>query len=410
VSGAPPAAGPRGRDDRELRDALRLVTHDLRGLVAGIRAMARQLRGEERLWTSAEGPGFVAEIERAAEDALETIDLLRRPAAVPDDAAGLPRRISLARIAEAAWRIDPVFRDTPQFLCEPLSSELGCALTLKVEIANPIRSFKGRGADFFVMRRADEGSLSPLVCASAGNFGQALAYVCRKRSIPLVVYAARNANALKLERMRALGADVRPEGDDFDDAMEIARRFAEGSGASLVVDGADPEITEGAGSIGVELLARGDAFDAVLVPLGDGALLNGIGRWVKAAAPATRVVGVCAAGAPAVAESWRLGPGAPIVTHPSVDTIADGIAVRIPIPEALADMHGVVDDVLLVSDEDILRAMRLIHRHAGLALEPAGAAAVAALAADPSRFAGASVAAVLSGGTVTPEQAAAWFA
>ncbi len=393
----------------QIADALRLVRHDLRGLVAGIRAMARRLRSEGRLWTSAEGPGYVAEIERAAEDALETIDLVGRPAA-PDDAAGPPHRISLERIAEAARRIDPVFRDTPQFPCEPLSSELGCSLTLKVETANPIRCFKGRGADYFVMRRAEGGVPSPLVCASAGNFGQALAYACRKRSIPLVVYAARNANALKLERMRALGAEVRAEGDDFDHAMEIARRYSDESGASLVVDGREPEITEGAGSIGVELLARGNAFDAVLVPLGDGALLNGIGRWVKATSPATRVVGVCAAGAPALAESWKRGPGAPIVTHPSVDTIADGIAVRIPIPQALADMHGLVDEVLLVSDEDILRAMRLVHRHAGLVLEPAGAAAVATLVSDPARFEGRSIAAVLSGGNVTPEQAAEWFA
>jgi threonine dehydratase len=173
-----------------------------------------------------------------------------------------------------------------------------------------------------------------------------------------------------------------------------------------VVDGAEPEITEGAGTIGVELLARGEDFDDVVVPLGDGALLNGIARWVKAASPATRLVGVAAAGAPALAESWRSGR---LVTHPSVDTIADGIAVRIPVPEALEDMRGLVDEVLVVSDADILRAMRLVHRHAGLALEPAGAAAVAALVADRGRFSGRSVAAILTGGNVTAEQAAAWL-
>jgi peptide deformylase len=315
--------------------------------------------------------------------------------------AGRPsRRLSLERIAEAARIIDPVFRNSPQFLCEALSEQLGCSLTLKVETVNPIRSFKGRGADFFVRSLAQD---QPLVCASAGNFGQGLAYACRKRRIPLIVYAARAANPLKLERMRALSAEVRIAGDDFDAAKEAARQER---GARMVEDGAIAAISEGAGSIAVELLARGEVYDTVLVPLGNGALLNGMARFIKAASPTTRVVGVCARGAPSMMHSFQ--KGVPVFTS-RVETIADGIAVRAPIPEAVEDMRGAVDDVLLADDAAMVGAVRLLHRHTGLAVEPAGAAGLAAMLAAPGAFAGHSVATILCGGNVTPAQAHEWF-
>jgi peptide deformylase len=317
------------------------------------------------------------------------------------DAARPQRRLSLARIRDAARRIDPVFLNSPQFLSETLSSELGCSLTLKVETANPVGSFKGRGADFFVGRLSET---RPLMCASAGNFGLGLAYSCRKRGIPLTVYASRVASPLKLERMRALSAEVRVDGADFDAAKEAARAAAAASGARMIEDGAVAEITEGAGSIAVELLARGDAFDAVVVPLGNGALLNGIARWVKAASPSTRVIGVCSRGAPAMAESFHNGPGGRIVSHERVDTIAAGIAVRVPIPEALEDMHGLVDDVILVDDRALIEGVILARRHAGLLIEPSAAAGLAAVLESSNRFAGQTVATVLTGCNITEEE------
>jgi threonine dehydratase len=323
------------------------------------------------------------------------------------DAARPAHRLSLTNIAQAARTIDPLFLNSPQFVCEPLSDLLGCRLTLKVETLNPLRCFKGRGADYFVSHWLDGGGGGELVCASAGNFGQALAYACRKRGIPISVFAAAGANVLKLDRMRSLGAQVRLAGNDFDAAKEAAQRWAEKSDATLVVDGLIPAISEGAGSIALELLARDDAFDAVLVPLGNGALLNGIARWIKATSPATRVVGVCSSGAPAMARAWR-NPAAPIIDQPSPNTIADGIAVRVPIAEAVADMHGLVDDVIEVDDDRILQAMRLLHQHAGMVVEPAGAAGVAAVLADRERYTGASIATVICGGNVTPRDFEAW--
>lgn len=318
-------------------------------------------------------------------------------------------RISLERIADAAREIDPVFLHSPQFACEPLGFWLKCDLTLKVETLNPIRSFKGRGADYFLHKRAARFKQGPLVCASAGNFGQAMAYACRKRRLPLVVYAAVEANPHKVARMRALGAEVRLEGIDFDEAKLAAKHWAADAGATMVEDGLAPEITEGAGTIAVELFADGNTFDAVVVPLGNGALLNGMARWIKYVSPETQVIGVVSESADAMQASWRKGPGAAIVTRSSAETIADGIAVRVPIREAVTDMHGIVDDVISVDDAVILQSMRHLHTMAGLVVEPAGAAGIAALAANAKRFEGRRVATVLCGSNLTASQMQDWL-
>src|SRR5262249_40139037 len=148
-------------------------------------------------------------------------------------------RLSLDHIAEAARVIDPAFLHTPQFVCEPLSASFGCTLTLKVESVNPIRCFKGRGADFFAGRLAARGARPRLVCARAGNFGQAMAFACRKRGLSLTVFAASSASPFKVERMRALGAEVWLAGADFDSAKDAARAYAASAGARFVEDGAE---------------------------------------------------------------------------------------------------------------------------------------------------------------------------
>jgi threonine dehydratase len=313
-------------------------------------------------------------------------------------------RLQLQRIEAAPRLIDPVFLGSPSYECESLGHALGVRLVLKVETLNPIRSFKGRGAELFLAR--DAGA-EPLVCASAGNFGQAMAYACRSRALRVTVFAAEGANALKLDRMRALGADVRLAGHDFDAAKAAAGSFAAAQGMRLVVDGREPAIAEGAGTIALELIVAEPALDAVFVPLGNGALLAGMATVLRALGPNVRVVAVASRGAPAMVES--LAAGRPIVTE-RVDTIADGIAVRVPVPEALDDLEGLVDDARLVDDVDVLRAMRLVHEHVGIVVEPAGAVGVAALLADVGEDRGARVATVLCGGNLTAAQVRAWIA
>ncbi|RIH86886.1 L-threonine dehydratase catabolic TdcB [Calidithermus terrae] len=315
-------------------------------------------------------------------------------------------RISLQAIEAASRSIDPVFLNSPQFLAESLSAELGVEVVVKVETVNPIRSFKGRGADCFMQRHVGAKGPAPVVCASAGNFGQGMAYAARKHGVPLTVFASVNANALKLERMRALGAGLRLEGEDFDAAKLAAKAYAAHVGAVFVEDSRDVEPTIGAGTIGLELLRYPQPLDALLVPLGNGALLAGVGHWVKAHRPEVAVIGVCAAGAPAMEQSWRSGR---LVTHERIHTVADGIGVRLPVPEALEDLRGVVDDVLLVEDAVTLEAMRRLHRHLGLVVEPSGAVGVGALLAHGERFRGRRVATVLCGGNLTPQQVREWL-
>lgn len=314
-----------------------------------------------------------------------------------------PQRLSVERIAQAMGVIDPVFLNSPQFRAEPLERQLDCRVVVKVETLNPIRSFKGRGADFLLSTTSGQHRL---VCATAGNFGQGMAFAARKRGIPLTIFASVSANPLKIERMQALGADVRLAGEDFKAAHSAAKEFAAKTGAKLIEDGRIPAITEGAGTIGVELLRWPEAFDAMLVPLGDGALLAGVARWVKAHHPATKMIGVCAKGAPAMERSWRarqaqdLGP-----TH----TIADGIAVQSPYPEAVDNLIHLADDILLVDEQALLSAMQLAHRELGVVLEPSGAAGLATLATHRDLFRGQLVATILTGGSVAPGQIRDWL-
>jgi threonine dehydratase len=222
-----------------------------------------------------------------------------------------------------------VFLNSPQFLAESLGSRLGCRLVVKVETLNPIRSFKGRGAEYLVSSLVGRPDL---VCSTASNFGQGKAYAARKRSLSITIFVPADANPLKVERIRALGADVRFAGD----MDEAAAAKAKENGALLVEDGRDVPIAEGAGTIGLELLPWPERFDAILIPLGDGSLLAGVPCAVKARHPGTQMIGVCAAGSPAMERSWRLGR----VVEDRVQTIADGLAVSRPHPEAVADLAG----------------------------------------------------------------------
>jgi threonine dehydratase len=206
--------------------------------------------------------------------------------------------------------------------------------------------------------------------------------------------------------MRGFGAEVRLEGHDFDAAKAAACAFADATGCVFVEDGLHPAIAEGAGTIARELETAGALGDAVLVPLGNGSLVNGVGAWIKARRPATRVIAVVAAGAPAMAASWREGR---VVETVQAETIADGVAVRKPVPEALAVMRATVDDVRMVDDASIVQAMRLAFGTLGLVVEPAGAIGLAALLADPELGRGGSVSTVLCGGNVTAGQARDWL-
>ena len=311
--------------------------------------------------------------------------------------------ISVDRIEEAARVIDPVFLDSPQFDCRALSDRLGVTTILKVETVNPIRSFKGRGAEFLLHRLGT--GVRPIVCATAGNFGQGMAYACRKRGVRITVFVPQGANVMKIDRMRALGAKIELEVGDFDQAKDAAKRHAESTGELFIEDGLIGAIAEGAGTIARELTEKLEPLDAVFVPVGNGSLVNGIGTWLKSKWPRTMVVGVCARDAPSMAISFESGKP----TNAPSTSIADGIAVRVPVPEAVAAMRNVVDEVMLVSDEEMLEWIRPLHTDAGLVIEPSGAAGLAAIAKSRGDHTFTRVAAVLTGGNLTEQQVQALY-
>jgi threonine dehydratase len=306
-------------------------------------------------------------------------------------------RLELDRIRRAQAAIDPVFLDSPQYACAPLGDALGCSMTLKVETLNPVRSFKGRGTETVMSWLSQRENAAAAVCASAGNLGQALAYSGAQRSIPVTVVVAESANRLKIERIEALGATVRLEGDDIEDARRLACAIAERERSYLVEDSLDLFTCDGAGTVGLELFERTEELDAVVIALGGGALASGIGCVAKALAPHVEVLAVQPEGAPAMALSWRSGS---VVETETIDTIADGVAGRCPIPEVLDDLLVVVDDVVLVREESIKAGMRLLYRHAGLIVEPSAALGVAAVLEDRERFGGRRIATVICGSNV----------
>ncbi|WP_163509736.1 threonine ammonia-lyase [Fodinicola acaciae] len=307
-------------------------------------------------------------------------------------------RLDLSRIQAARAVIDPVFLDTPLFRCEPLEPHLGCALSIKLETANPVRSFKGRGTELVTSQLT-----GPAVCASAGNLGQALAWSGRRRGLDVRVVASRFAPATKLERIRAFGAELEIVDADFDTARARAVAIAQHDGIRLVEDSLDIETCEGAATIGLEL-ARTPS-DVVLIALGGGAMATGVGYVLKTLAPQVEVICVQPLGAPAMTYSWRKRE---VVTTESTNTIADGVAGRLPIAEVLDDLLVVADDAVLVEEASIIAGMRLLYEHAGLIVEPSAALGLAAILEDRERFAGRHVTTILCGGNVDMDAYRGW--
>ena len=313
-------------------------------------------------------------------------------------------RLATARIRAARQLIDPVFLDTPLYRCEALEPHLGCTVNVKLETANPVRSFKARGTEVVMSLLAGDGPRAA-VCASAGNLGQALAWSGRGRGLEVTVVASRFAPAAKLNRIRALGARLELVDGDFELARERAAAIARHDGIRLVEDSLDIETCEGAATIGLELLDAAPSFDSVLIALGGGAMATGVGHVLKAAAPHVEVICVQPLGAPAMTHSWRARR---VVTTDATDTIADGVAGRRPIPAVLDDLLVVADDAVLVREKSIIEGMRMLLDHAGLVVEPSAALGVAAILEDRDRFAGRRVVTVVCGGNVDVDAYRRW--
>lgn len=316
----------------------------------------------------------------------------------------LKTRLDLDRIHAARHLIDPVFLNTPMYRCDALGSRLGCTVSIKLETANPVRSFKARGTELVTSLLAEQGR-SAVVCASAGNLGQALAWSGGRRGLDVTVVASRRAPVVKLDRIRALGAELQLVDGDIEVARERAAGIAHQRDIRLVEDSLDVETCEGAATIGLELAGEGVAFDAVLIALGGGAMATGVGHVLKTLAPGVDVICVQPTGAPAMTRSWHERR---VVTTESTDTIADGVAGRFPIPEVLDDLLTVADDAVLVDESSIIAGMRMLLEHTGLVVEPSAALGVAAVLEDRDRFAGRHVVTVICGSNVDLDAYRRW--
>lgn len=251
----------------------------------------------------------------------------------------------------------------------------GRRLLLKREDVHPLGAFKWRGALPVLECYAADGART-VVTASTGNHGAATAWAARRVGLDAIVYAPATASSAKLALLGDDGAEIRQTGADLDEAKEEARAHASQQGLPFFEDGAEPAQYEGYGAIADEILAQApEPPSAILVPLGNGALLGGIGLTISRAAPTVERIGVAAKEAPVMVDSWDAGRPAP---GERSATFADGLAVRVAIPLAVEVLGEVATRMVLVSERRIAEAVGE-YASAGIRAEGAAAAALAAV-------------------------------
>jgi threonine dehydratase len=307
--------------------------------------------------------------------------------------------VTLADIEAARDLLTGVAIRTPMEDSRWLSALAGGPVLLKCENLQRTGSFKARGAYTRISRLSPEERARGVVAASAGNHAQGVALAAQLLGIKATVFMPEGAPIPKERATRGYGAEVVFEGRYLEDAMVAARAFEAETGAVLIHPFDHVDIVSGQGTAGLEIVEQApDDLRTVLVPCGGGGLLAGIAIAVKALRPDVRVVGVQAKDAAAYPESLRQGCPVPLA---AMNTMADGIAVGLPGDITFAAVRDHVDDVVTVSEESMSRALLALVERAKMVVEPAGAAAVAALLDHPRDFAG-PVVAVLSGGNIDP--------
>ena len=315
--------------------------------------------------------------------------------AAGDDAVRIP---TLADIEEAREVLRGVAIYTPMEGSRWLSELAGGQVLIKAENLQRTGSFKIRGAYLRMSRLSDEEKATGVVAASAGNHAQGVALAAQMLGIHATVFMPEGAPIPKEKATRGYGADVRFHGHSVDDALVAAKAFAAETGAVLIHPFDHFDIVAGQGTCGLEILEQCPDVRTVIISAGGGGFLAGIATAVKEQRPDVRVVGVQAEGAAAYVDS--IAEGRPIALG-KMSTMADGIAVGCPGDVPFAAVQKYVDQFLTVSEESLSRALLMLLERAKLVVEPAGAAAVAALLDAPDAFETPAVV-VLSGGNVDP--------
>lgn len=302
------------------------------------------------------------------------------------------------RIRATGELLAGVVRLTPMEHSRVLAQRFGGPVHLKCENLQRTGSFKIRGAYARIHGLSAEQRACGVVAASAGNHAQGVALAAQLLGIKATVFMPAGAPLPKLAATRGYGADVHPVGHMLEDALAEATAFAERTGAVFVHPFDHPDVIAGQGTVGLEILQQLPQVQTILVATGGGGLVSGVAAAVKGQRPDIRVIGVQAEQAAAWPSS--LAAGCP-VRLPSLNTMADGIAVAEPGTLTFEHVAKFVDDMVTVSEESLSRALLLCLERAKLVVEPAGVAAAAAVLDNPGRFA-APVCAVLSGGNIDP--------
>jgi threonine dehydratase len=278
-----------------------------------------------------------------------------------------------------------------------LSRLLGCRYLVKHENHNPTTAFKVRGGVHLVSKLPAEQKARGVLGCTTGNHGQSLAYACRLFGVPCVLVVPAGANPDKMAAMQALGAEIVEHGKDFDEAREHCEAIQHERGLRYVHSANEPDLIAGVGSYALEVFDECPEVEVILVPVGLGSGISGAALAASGRRPATQVIGVQSEGAPAVTLSWREGG---VVRMDAIDTFAEGMATRVPAEMTLDVMRRYVSGMVLVSDDELRWAIRLLLAHTHNLAEGAGAAATAAAWKLRESLRGKTVVGVLSGGNL----------
>src|SRR5690242_2783673 len=312
----------------------------------------------------------------------------------------------LAEAFAARQRIAPYLKPTPLYSYPALDALTGARVRVKHENHQPVGAFKVRGGVNLVSQLTADERRRGVIAASTGNHGQSVAYAAEEFGVRAVICMPERANPVKVESMRALGADVVFHGADFDEAREHCEKLAAERHYRYVHSGNEPALIAGVATYTLEILEASPDVEAIVVPVGGGSGAAGACLVAKAVRPSIEVIGVQSEAAPAAYRSWRAGT----LVADTTSTFAEGLATRTAFELPQQIMRDRLDDFVLVTEAALRDATRTMIEKTRNLVEPAGAAALAAVLSAPSRFSGRNVALICSGGNISPAQLAALLA
>lgn len=304
------------------------------------------------------------------------------------------------QVNEARELLRRFFRPTRLMRAERIGRDTDTHIYLKLEPELPTGSFKPRGALYALMKTLEQRSIKGVVAASTGNHGAAVAYAARVAQLPATIVMPESPNAFKRARIVALGAAVMEVEWKPESLGNAAAEFAAEHDYYFLNDASERLVPVGTATIAAEILDELPAPDVIIVPMGDTALIRGVAAEAKRRHPEVKIVGVQATQAPSYVRSWQEGR---VVTTETCDTIADGLATCVPLDGNVRAIRELVDDVTLVSEDEMLQGIRTLLYEEHLVAEPAGAAALAAFRQNPTAYAGRKVVLLVTGSNIPHE-------